>query len=149
MPVVPYDEPEIGPGDRIIRRINPKEHVVWDDNRQRWRVSSKAFNKSSTLTGGMSVDIEALILKDGTVDPKIFVTTPVYTASVAFFACDIRKLDLMVGYDPLHGVEGIPDNPYHGEVWLKTMKKKFSDSLRQSLLNAAQWYVPLMNIDLS
>jgi hypothetical protein len=52
--VNPYDEPKIGNRDVIIRRINPDQHVIWDENRQVWRISSKAYNKSSGTMEGMS-----------------------------------------------------------------------------------------------
>ena len=82
------------------------------------------------------------------VDPKAFVTTPVFTGSVAFFACAIRDLGLWVGYDPIPDSPSGPGNPYHGEVWATTPKKRFSDNERTGLARAAQWYVQLPNVDI-
>lgn len=147
MSVVPYDEKRIGPDEIIIRRINPDQHVIWDENKQTRRISTKAYNKSSTSTAGMSVDIESLMIEQN-VTPKVFVTTPIYTGSVAFTAQSIRKINLWVGYDPIRNVAGIPDNPYHGEVWAKTQKKNFSDAEKTGLAKLASWYVKLPDVDL-
>jgi hypothetical protein len=145
--VEPYDEKNISRQDRIIRRINVKEHVIWDGNRQRNRISSKLYNKSSGLLDGMSVDIEALILADG-VDPVDHVTTPVFTASVFFSAGDVRALGLIIGYEPVADVEGQPDNPYHGEVWLTTQRKSFTRAQKKGLANSANWYVEIPDVDI-
>ena len=96
----PYDEDQIGADDTVIRRIDPEQHVVWDDNLDCKRVSSKAFSPSSEPNGGMSVDIESLIVQAGE-DPKEYVTTPKYTGSVAFSAGAARDLRLRVGYHPV------------------------------------------------
>jgi len=139
--VDPYDEPRIGGYDVIIRRISPDQHVVWDDNRQVRRVSSKAYTKSTGLAEGMSVDIEALIVTAG-IDPKDFVTTPVYAGSVAFSGQSIRSLNLWIGYDSL------PGNPYHGQVWTTEPKKKFTESQKSGLANAAAWYVEIPGVEI-
>ena len=53
MMVIPYDEPEIEADRSIIRRINPVQHVIRDDNRNCRRISSKAFKPSSGVNAGM------------------------------------------------------------------------------------------------
>ncbi len=141
MSVDPYDEQKIGAVDVIIRRINPVQHVVWDGNRQVKRVSSKAYNKSLGPMEGMSVDIEALIVAAG-IDPKEFVTTPVYTGSVILSAQAIRDLKLWIGYDPISG------NPYHGQVWLPESKNNFTGSQKSGLANAAAWYVEIPGVEI-
>lgn len=146
MAVDPYDETQIAADDTVIRRINPEQHVVWDENRQRYRIASKAYSKSSGLKGGMSVDIEALIIA-AEKDPKTYVTTPVFTGSVAFSAKEIRSLDLIIGYEPIKDIPGIPDNPFHGEVWPKTEAKRLSSQQKDGLASMASWYVPLPNVD--
>lgn len=139
MPVDPYDEDQIDENDVVIRRINPRQHVVWDDNLGRRRVSSKAFSPSSRSNGGMSVDIEALIVADGH-DPHEYVTTPIFTGSVALRAGDARALQLRIGYDPL------PDNPYHGEVWGSSRPNRFSRRQKNGLIAASTWYVELKDV---
>jgi len=142
LPVEPYDEEEIDSTGTIIRRINPIQHVVWDDNRKSHRISTKAFSPSSGKNGGMSVDIESLIINNGC-DPKEYVTTPTFTGSVSFFAGDARKLDLVIGYDP------ISENLFHGEVWGSKRPSRFSNSQKRRLMAISKWYVKLENIFLS
>ncbi len=142
MAIDPYDEAQISATDTIIRRINREQHVVWDENRQKHRISTKAYNKSSGLKSGMSVDIEKLIINAGE-DPTTYVTTPVFTGSVKFSASDVRMLNLWVGYEP------VQENPHHGEVWATTEKKSFSDGQKSGLANIARWYVELPEVDLA
>jgi hypothetical protein len=51
--VVPHDHIGIGPHDGVIRRISEKQIVTDKDGRK--RLSSKAFQPSSSIDGGMSV----------------------------------------------------------------------------------------------
>jgi len=139
LPTEPYDEERIGSTDTIIRRINPIQHVVWDNNRECHRISTKAFSPSSGERGGMSVDIESLILESDD-DPKKYVTTPTFTGSVTFFANDARKLDLVIGYDPIF------ENPYHGEVWGSARPNRFSNPQKKGLMAASTWYVELKDV---
>jgi hypothetical protein len=136
----PSDEPRIDANEVIIRRINPHQHVVWDENRKVRRVSSKAYTKSAGLKEGMSVDIESLLVAAG-IDPKGFVTTPVYIGSVAFSAISIRNLHLWIGFDP------VPNNAFHGQVWPTQPKRNFTDSQKSGLANAAAWYVEIPGVD--
>lgn len=147
MPVDPYDEDLIRAEDTIIRRINPDQHVIWDENRQKRRIASKAYNKSSGLKDGMSVDIEGLIVSAGA-DPQTYVTTPIFTGSVALPAGEIRALDLWVGYEPIKDVPNVQDNPHHGEVWAKTEKKSFTEGQKSGLAKVARWYVELLDVDI-
>lgn len=147
MAVQPYDEARIEATDVIIRRVNRKQHVVWDENTKKERISSKLYQKSSGQDAGMSVDIEALMLADG-VCPKKFVTTPVFMGSVAFSAGQVRTLGLWVGYDPIPASQSDPGNPYHGEVWTTGPSKRFSDAQRRGLASAARWYVRLPGVDI-
>ena len=141
------DDDNIQANDVIIRRINPAQHVIRDKNRNLRRISTKAFQKSSGKNEGMSVDIEALILKDGK-DPREFVTTPDYPCSVYFYAGDVRELGLLVGPDPVENVPGKPDNPYHGQVWPEKPTQKFTRKQQKGLLKAASWYVQEEGVEL-
>lgn len=140
--IEPYDENQIEADDTIIRRINPVQHLVDNHNTGTKRVSTKAFSPSSEENGGMSVDIEKLILEDGQ-EPKQFVTTPTFTGSVSFSAKEIRDLNLRIGYDPR------PENPYHGEVWGERRPNRFSKGQKNTLLSTAKWYVKLDNVELN
>lgn len=142
MTVNPYDDATIVADDTIIRRINPVYHVVWDENRSRYRVSTKAYSPSSEPLGGMSVDIEKSILAAG-LEGSEFVTNPTFTGSVAFPAGRVRNLGLLVGYDPIF------ENLHHGEVWSAGMRpNRFSDQQKKGLAAVATWYVELPDVDI-
>ena len=138
----PYDEGNICADDTIIRRISREQHVVWDDNRNCYRIASKAYKPSSGSNGGMSVDIEALMIADN-VNARQFITTPAFIGSVSFSAAEIRALKLRIGYDP------IPLNPYHGEVWGGLDRpSRFTTSQSRGLASAARWYVQISGVEL-
>lgn len=140
MAIKPYDEPEISHDDDIIRRVNPEQHVVFDERIGQNRLSSKLFSPSSGPEGGMSVDIAELIEKSGN-DVCDYVTTPVFTGAVKFKACVAREVGLMIGYDPL------PNNPCHGEVWNSSARpNRFSTSQKKALFKEAEWLVPLSGV---
>ncbi len=143
--MVPYDESDIKDEDTVIRRINPRQHIVRDDNNGCDRVSTKAFSASMEPNGGMSIDILKLIENAG-VNAKEFVTTPVFTGSVVLAAGAARKIGLLVGYDPLEGVSGVQDNPHHGEVWRTPPSNKFSRSQKKALLAASEWFVEIPGV---
>jgi hypothetical protein len=141
----PYDEPAISGDDRIIRRINPKFHVVQDKNFNDTRISTQAF-KPSNDGGGLSVDIEKLIVADGK-NPKEWVITGPFTGAVSFRASDARSLGLKVGFDPIKGHATLPDNPYHGAVWGPDPKPhRISEGLQRKLLRASTWYVEIAGV---
>lgn len=146
--VNPYDEEGIDADDIIIRRV-PEHQVVWDDNGglRRRRISKALYSKSSGLRSGMSIDIESLIIKDSK-DPREYVVTPDFQGAVSFRAKEVRSLDLMVGYHPIKDNPGIPDNPYHGEVWRKDEAKKFTGVQQRGLVEFAEWYVEIPDVEL-
>lgn len=137
----PYDEDDLTNSDVVIRRIDPNEHIVPDQNTGRDRISSKAFSASSSPKGGLSIDVLKLMEKDG-VDAEEFVTTPKYTGSVLLHVSEIRKEELWVGYEP------VQDNPYHGEVWRQPSGGSFSRGVKRRLQKSASWFVPIPNVDL-
>jgi hypothetical protein len=146
--VQPYDEAEINDEDTIIRRV-PTHHIVWDENggQRRRRISSALYAKSTGSQDGMSVDIEALMVKDG-VDPAAYVTSDEFPGAVSFSAAEIRALDLTVGYDPIKDDPVVPDNPYHGQVWRKTEARRFTGAQEKGLRDAAKWYVEVESVEL-
>ncbi|WP_083001953.1 hypothetical protein [Halomonas sp. GT] len=143
MSVQPYDEAQIANEDDIIRRVCREQHVIFDENLKRERVSSKLFSASSGPNDGMSVDIPRLMEADET-DVKEFVTTPVFTGSVVFKSVAARGAGLIIGYDP------IAANPYHGEVWNKgTKPNRFSKGQKNALAKASEWLVALEGVELN
>ena len=146
--VEPYDEAEIECEDQVIRRIDPDQHIVPDFNGGVSRISSKAFQPSSGPSGGMSVDLEVLMIK-ANVNPRNFVTTPKFRGSVSFTAKVVRDLGLRVGYDPIVGDERLEPNPYHGEVWGGDDRpNKFTNGQKKRLHRAACWYVQIENVSI-
>jgi hypothetical protein len=137
----PHNHPEIDDSDLLIRRVDPVQHVVYDENRGCRRISSKAFQPSGQINGGMSIDIEKLIV-DGGLDPAVFVVTPKHRGAVAFSADAARTVGLRVGYDPVDG------NPYHGEVWGGNRPNKFTGTQEKAIRAAARWYVPITDVQL-
>ncbi len=140
--VLPHDHQQIGSEDGVIRRISAQWVVPDKDGNP--RLSSMAFKASSGPNGGMSVDLEALIIASG-IDPKGFVTSPRWTGSVIFTAGSLRAEGFMVGYDPLE--EEPPDQPantFHGEVW-----GSFSKGKQRRLAEIAAWYVALPGVSLT
>lgn len=116
--VVPHDHAEILAEDGLIRRI-PLHWVVPDAKSPTGkRLSSEAFEMSSQeCGGGMSVDIERLIIESGQ-DVPTYVTTPSRIGSIRVTAGLLREHQLQVGFSP------VPENPFHGEAWGKISKKQ-------------------------
>jgi hypothetical protein len=133
--VLPHDHEGISAGDGVIRRISELQ-IVLDKSGGR-RLSSMAFKASAGENGGMSVDLEALIVEAGE-DPRRYVTTPRWTGSVRFEADRLREEKFSVGYDPL------PDNPCHGEVW-----GAFTKSQQRNLRRMATWFVKIPGVMIS
>jgi len=141
MAAQPYDEDDLIDVDILIRRVNPKQHVVFDENTGKKRTSSKLFSPSSGPNDGMSVDIQKLIENDG-VNVQDFVSTPTFTGSVFFDVNSARNAGLMVGYDPIVG------NPYHGEVWGSSKPNRFTKSQKRALINSSAWLVEIPGVDI-
>jgi hypothetical protein len=95
--VLPHDDPDIADADGLLRYIDPDNHLVWDDNLGRYRVSSAAFSESSTPNGGMSVDLERSMVAAGlTHEARL----PNHRWGVArLLAGNMRRLGLQVGSD--------------------------------------------------
>jgi len=144
----PYDEPNIKGDDTIIRRINPVQHVIFDENTGCNRLSSKAFSPSSALNGGMSVDFLGL-MEDGGVVAHEFVTTPVFTGSVAFSADAARNANMWVGYDPIKDDPNFPDNPFHGEIWGNPKPNRFTTAQKRALRQASEWFVEIPDVTIN
>jgi hypothetical protein len=76
-------------------------------------------------------------------DPREYVTNPVYMGSLRFTASTFRSEGLIVGYEPLD------KNPHHGEVWDRDRNKiRFSKALQKRLLRSAEWFVEIEGVTL-
>lgn len=132
--VIPHDHGEILDTHGIIRRIS-EEHLVDDDKCPTGRrISTMLFRASSEPNGGMSVDLQNEIEKSGQ-DAKCYVTTPRFYGSVRLHAGQFRREGFLVGVDPL------PTNAYHGEVW-----GNFSKGKQRRLLGLCDWFVPIPGV---
>lgn len=141
MAVQPYDEDDLTCEDILIRRVNPDQHVVFDENTGKWRTSSKLFSPSSGPNDGMSIDIQKLIERDD-LNVQDFVSNPTYTGSIFFDVGSARNAGLRVGYDPIH------ENPYHGEVWGTDKPNKFTRSQKRALIRSSAWLVEIQDVDI-
>jgi hypothetical protein len=129
--VVPHDHEEIRNEHGVIRRIS--EQFIVDDEKcpTGRRISRMLFQASSGPNGGMSVDLQNEIEKDGH-DATVYVTTPRFFGSVRLQAGGYRGLGFLVGADPN------PTNEYHGEVW-----GTFTKGKQNGLLGLCDWFVPI------
>lgn len=129
---LPHDHHGILAGDGVIRRVSI-HHLVTDEKYPgKKRISgSMAFRPSTGENGGMSVDLESLIVEAG-VDARAFVASPEWVGAVRFTAGAVRAEGFMVGYDPM------PNNPYHGQVW-----GRFSKQVQKRLAALAEPFVPV------
>ena len=135
--VVSHDHAEILNTDDVIRRIS-RQHVVPDPKVLKGnKVSTMAFQASTGINGGMSIDLKTRIEADG-LDAKLHVTSPEWIGSVVIDVQFLRGLELKVGYDPL------PNNAYHGEVW-----GNFSKSIQKQILSSAIWFVEIPSVYLN
>jgi hypothetical protein len=140
--VKPHDHAEILDTDGVIRRV--QQQWIVKDKYGNDRLSSMALKASSGVNGGMSVDLEALIVRAG-LDPRTYVTNPRWIGSIRFTAGALRAQGFIVGFDPLEEEPpSQPANPYHGEVW-----GSFSKETQRRLAALATWYVALPGVALS
>jgi hypothetical protein len=106
---LPHDDPDILPEHFVIRHTVPND--LYEG-----RVSSGAYSESNDPHGGMSVDIEFLLIAAG-LDVLHYV--PENNGAVRLNVGELRGTGCQVGSDPR------PENPQHGAVWgLKKGKRK-------------------------
>ena len=90
----------------------------------------------------MSIDLQHEIEEAG-LDPRVYVTTPVWIGSVRFLVEHLRTEGFMVGSDPIEQGPGSAANPYHGQVW-----GNFSKSKQWRLQQLCEWFVPINGVAL-
>ena len=124
---IPYDDEDIEAADGLIRHVHPTQ-LIYDDNKQCQRVSSGAFSPSQGINGGMSIDLERKLLDNG--KDQLAMVPSENHAAVRLIAGKMRELGHQVGSNPL------PENPYHGEVWIsggsKSQRKRAQRSIRDT-----------------
>lgn len=118
------DDPTITDGDRLFRRIHPKQ-LVRDEDTGSLRVSSGAFRDRE-----LSVNIESVLhVNNQTAADCLFNCSQ--HVLVCFTAGQVRDCQQIVCRDPL------PLNPSHGLV-LGSKSHGVADGLRR----AAVWVIP-------
>jgi hypothetical protein len=140
--LIPHDDLNILNEHGIIRRISA--HYIVSDPKEGGsnRISSMAFRPSSDTNGGMSIDLQHEIEEAG-LDPRVYVTTPVWIGSVRFLVEHLRTEGFMIGSDPTEQGAGGAANPYHGQVW-----GNFSKSKQRRLQQLCEWFVPIEGVAL-
>ena len=134
--VIAHDDSAIRPDSKLIRHINPREHICLDENTGRMRIKSSAFSPTSRDSEyGMSVDLEQLLTGAGLPhDARV----PRGVGAVALPVGQVRELALKVGSDP------VPDNQFHGQAWGVRSK-----GIKQRLCGLVDsWIAPLEGVDL-
>jgi hypothetical protein len=128
--VIPHDDLAILPESIVVRHINPKYHVVLDENTNSRRITSGAFAATSGDPDyGMSVDVNQLLSEQNLLTAHM---VPSGMGAVSLVVADLRGKRLRVGSDP------VPSNEFHGQVW---GVKKTVRHIVQKLVK--DWVVPL------
>jgi hypothetical protein len=121
---------ELEPDFRFVRTLQAPDHIVFDEHKGLYRISSKAFGPSSS-DGSLSGDLEQLLVRDG------------LTATAMYPAVDraIGAAALTVGQICKHGPtvhhEPVQKNWYHGGV------RGIRSSTKKKLLGDAVEIVPI------
>jgi hypothetical protein len=135
--VIPHNHPGILDTDFIIRRISDNFIVSDPKAVGRKRLSSMAFQASSTGSKSMSVDLKTEIEQAG-LNPNTYVTTPKFIGSVLINVGQIRQLHFQVGYEP------ISTNPHHGGVW-----GAFTRPQKNAIAEICNWFVAIPNVSIT
>jgi len=127
--------------DRLIRRINSKHHVIFDEKLGKRRVSTKAFSVAGA-DNKMSVDLERCIQDRGE-DPSKYVTQrEEIDGAVVFSAAVVRQKNLEVERAPE------PDNPCHGNVFRVPKLGKLTSCQKRHLQDRCEWLVEIQGVRL-
>jgi hypothetical protein len=122
------DDPSIKDEDKLWRRIPPR-HVFKDENLQKTRPSSAAFEDHPNGSP-MSVFVERLVREADSSEMEVMLGHEEY-ALVAITAGFCRKLNLKISLEP-H-----PDTPGHAVVFGNK-----TGSVKRKLAMEAIWIIP-------
>lgn len=135
--VLPHDHQGIAATDGVIRRISP-HHVVLDPKKVGGsKISTMAFEPSSEVNGGVSIDLQQQI-EEANLVATDYVSEPPWLGSIRFTAGALRNEGLQVGYDP------VPENQHHGQIW-----GSFTRGQKKQLLKLATWFVEMDGVSLN
>lgn len=128
---------DLEPNYRFIRTIQSPDHVVFDELKGRYRLSSKAFGPSSS-DGCLSGDLEQLLVRDGL---PVLAMYPAVGRAVAAVSLEIQ---LICEHEATHGIgvkhDPVLENWYHGSVFGRGLKKQ---KLRERFCALAEEMVPI------
>jgi len=119
------------PEYRVVRTIRSPDHVVFDAALGRWRLSSKAFGPSSA-DGGLSVDIEQLLVRDGLHVLTMYPALDRAVAAAANTVAQLRAFGLELHHEPTR------TNWYHGGA-----RGKFQPRVRKGLAASCVELIPI------
>ena len=97
------------PEFRFVRTLQAPDHIVFDKRISRYRISSQAFRPSSE-DGGLSGDLEQLLLYDGLSATAFYPSVKRSIGAASLTVGDVNSLDLSVHHEP------VLNNWYHGAV---------------------------------
>ena len=122
------DDPSISDATELYRRIHPRHHITWDDNRGAWRVKSAAF-QNTTGTKSMSVALGDVLQAAGRSPTTVLALYPDwYLASLT--ARFVRQHDQGLLREPTD------EEPAHGAV---VGEKR--ESVKRAFAREARWVV--------
>lgn len=144
--IAPHDHPDLQGARRMIRGVVRLRHVVRDDNRNCWRLSSALFRNSVRRHGYLSFDSE-FCMQSRNEDPASCLTGTDWDGAVAISVQDFRSFDpndadddkWKIGMVPLE--EEVPPKPCHGAVW-----GDISEGKANGIRRATEWFVPLPDV---
>jgi hypothetical protein len=135
--ITPHDDQFAVPDDsRLVRYINPDEHLTALPDKNCYRLNSGAFSPSSRsvdIYQGISVDLLDGMEKEGVTISQQMSKGTNLAGAVTVTAGDARRLGLMVGPDPR------PGRPFHTAIWGRSGPA--TQSQRRQLSRQAQWLI--------
>ena len=129
---IPHDNEGIGDPEFLIRGIT--RHSIRNN-----RVSKSLFKSSSDPYRGLSVDLERI-------SGGINYQSGQFVGAVKFKAEVARGQQLLVGYDPIHGV-----NLAHSQVWNSPnpQPRSIGASATKRICTESIWHQSIPNVSLA
>ncbi|MCK5798943.1 MAG: hypothetical protein KAI47_17245 [Deltaproteobacteria bacterium] len=120
----------IGDADLLLRRV-PWWHIIWDQNTERWRPSSAAFENNPKDGSPMSVRMGPLLESMGFSLASVLDDYPDF-GLVEFPAGEARTKNQVVAFDALE------NEPAHAVV-----AGRKTGGVKKHLMKSSRWSMPL------
>lgn len=128
---MPADDPTIADDSQLLRRIPLQaSHIIWDSNRNRWRISSQSFRNIDPKLQAISVNLQDVLDQLGLPAESVLVDAA-RNALATIPVGVVRAQAQVIVRDPL------PQDPSHAHVI--GMKPK---AVQKALAEAAEWVIP-------